>query len=208
MPNFNKHESAQKRSGWLASEYTKAALNLQDTKRHQTAELCLREGYSRFPDDSRLANMLGKQLRSTKTQDMTALACFQRSVDLNPTNVLNRLDLADLQAKMGRLDEAVHEFFTAIRIGILMDSHVNIGLNKLGHTYFLHQLYQDATDAFGLSRNVDPSNDVAIRRLCEMEQSHGLVPLGLGMKRLEAALMAEIHKSPARDAVINGPSQG
>lgn len=201
MPRFKKFEDPRLRRGWLASNYTTAAKDLFNEKSYSAMEHCLLEGHAKFPDDAHLANALGRHFIN-KRRHGQALNLFQQAVDKAPDNTRNRIDLADTLAKVGRLDDSVREFLIAIRSYIREGERIDLTINRLGHAYFINQRYQDATDAFGLSLNVNPQNDIAERRLWEMDTGYGLKPSPQGMQNLAKAIADGMDQTPkSKDAV-------
>ncbi len=169
-------------------------------------EHCLLEGHAKFPDDAHLANALGRHFLKRRKPEH-ALSLFQQAVDKAPDNTRNRIDLADTLAKVGRLDDSVREFLIAIRSYIREGERIDLTINRLGHAYFINQRYQDATDAFGLSLNVNPQNDIAERRLWEMDTGYGLKPSPQGMQNLAKAIADGMDRAAKAEASEKTPEK-
>lgn len=199
MARFNKFETPEHRKGWLAQQYIDAACNLMQDKKYKIADQCVREGVSAFPENGRLTNMLGRSLRARREDDK-ALELFQRAVDLNPHDIISRIDLADFLGKMKRVDDAVREFLVAIRANIQKNSTPEPCLHKLGHCYFLNGLYQDAANSFGLCLDINPGNEGAKRRLQEIAGAYGAKPSYEGMKQLASMIADGIPQKTAPEA--------
>lgn len=134
---------------------TNLAAGYINTRQVEKAEQLCRQALRQSPEDSRLLNTMGVVLMKTGEERWPeALACLEKSLQIDPDSANTHIILGDLYTAMGKEEQAIEQYRQTLRLNPFQP----VALNNLGLEMVRRKSYQEGIAYYRRALEVDPKD--------------------------------------------------